>query len=104
MKNLESTFVIVSQDASLIESVRASVGSLATLQVVPDLADALSLVRTPPALGVIVDGAALRGQAVSQLTRLRTAGPLVSILFIASELRAGLLNDIQPLRIELLVR
>ncbi|MDB4972963.1 MAG: hypothetical protein JWN48_1304 [Myxococcaceae bacterium] len=104
MNSLESTFVVVSEDPALIETVRAAVGTTAVLQVVSSLNDAMSLVRTPPALGVIVDGAVLRGQPVPQLSRLRSSGPLVSILFLAVELRANLLNDIQPLRIELLAR
>ncbi|MDB4987795.1 MAG: hypothetical protein JWN04_2973 [Myxococcaceae bacterium] len=104
MKNLETTFVVVSEDETLIESVRAAVGTTAVVQVVATLADAQHLVRTPPALGVVVDGAVLRGQPGPQLSRLRSMGPLVSILFVAVELRSELLNDIQPLRIELLAR
>src|SRR3954454_14251174 len=104
MKSLATTFVVVSEDAALIETVRRAIGTLAVLQVVGSLAEALPLVRTPPALGVIIDGACLRGLPVPQLVRLRSTGPLVSILFVASELRSSLLNDIQPLRVELLAR
>ena len=104
MNNNESTFVVVSEDAALIENVRQAVGSASVLQVVSSLAEALPLVTTPPALGVIVDGAVLRGQPVPQLQRLRSGSPLVSILFVAVELRSTLLNDIQPLRVELLAR
>ena len=104
MKSLATTFVVVSEDAVLIETVRAAVGPAAVLQVSSNLSDALMLVRTPPALGVIVDAACLRGSVVPQLSRLRASGPLVSILFVASELHSELLNDIQPMRIELLAR
>ena len=104
MKSLESTFVVVSEDLALIETVRSAIGTTAVLQVVRSLAEALPMVTTPPALGVIVDDAVLRGQPVPQLERLRAASPLVRILFVAVELRASLLNDIQPLRVELLAR
>lgn len=104
MKNAESTFVVVSEDEGLVDIVRAAVGDLALLQVVRSFAEALPLVTTPPACGVIVDGAVLRGQPVPQLARLRSQSPLVNILFVAVELRSSLLNDIQPLRVELLAR
>jgi hypothetical protein len=104
MSLTQNTFVVISEDAELIETVRSSVGADALVQVARDLAEALPLVVTPPAVAVVVDGSVLRGSVVTQLSRLRASGPLVSILFIASELRAGLLNDIQPLRVELLAR
>lgn len=100
----ESTFVVVSEDEGLVDIVRAAVGDLALLQVVRSFAEALPLVTTPPACGVIVDGAVLRGQPVPQLAKLRSQSPLVNIMFVAVELRANLLNDIQPLRVELLAR
>jgi hypothetical protein len=104
MSLTQNTFVVISEDAELIETVRASVGAAAVVQVARDIAEALPFVVTPPAVAVVVDGSVLRGSVVTQLSRLRASSPLVSILFIASELRAGLLNDIQPLRIDLLAR
>ncbi len=97
-----NTFVVISEDAALIETVRTSVGSSALVQVVRDMAEALPFVTTPPALGLVVDGTAVRGAVVSQLAKLRANSPLVNILFLTSDLRACLLNDIQPLRVELL--
>lgn len=104
MNTAQNTFVVISDNAQLIETVRAVVGAAAVVQVATDLEQALPLVTTPPAVGVVIDGALLRGSVMGPLSRLRAASPLVSILFVAAELRPGLLNDIQPLRIELLVR
>jgi hypothetical protein len=104
MNATQDTFVVISEDAELIETVRASVGATALLQVARDLAEALPLVVTPPAVGVVVDGNALRGAALTALSRLRANSPLVNILFVTSDLRASLLNDVQPLRVELLAR
>ncbi len=104
MSAAQNTFVVISEDAELIGTVRASVGEHALLQVVRDVAEALPLVTTPPAVGLVIDGNALHGTAVTQVSRLRANSPLVSILFVTSDLRASLLNDLQPLRVELLAR
>ncbi|MET0287211.1 MAG: hypothetical protein ABW352_22190 [Polyangiales bacterium] len=104
MSATQNTFVVISEDAELIETVRASVGANVLLQVARDLAEALPLVVTPPAVGVVVDGNALRGAALTALSRLRANSPLVNILFVTSDLRASFLNDVQPLRVELLAR
>jgi hypothetical protein len=74
------------------------------VQVARELGEVLPQLTTPPVLGMVIDGALLRGSAVSQLARLRAQNPLVNILFITSDLRASLLNDLQPLRVELLAR
>jgi hypothetical protein len=97
-------FLIVSADAALIAAVEAAVGDVAVLVAAPGLAEARSLVGSAPLTGIIVDASALRGSVAPQLAALRAAQPLVNILFVASELRGPLLNDIQPLRIELLAR
>ena len=104
MSATQDTFVVISEDAELIEAVRTSVGSNAVVQVVRDGAEALPLLTTPPAVGLVIDGNALRGLPVNQVARLRASSPLVSIMFVTSDLRASLLNDIQPLRVELLAR
>jgi DNA-binding NarL/FixJ family response regulator len=104
MNTAQDTFVVISDDAQLIETVRAAVGAAALVQVATELEQALPLVTTPPAVGVIIDGALLKGSVIAPLSKLRAASPLVSIMFVASELRPNLLNDIQPLRIDLLVR
>jgi hypothetical protein len=104
MNSAQNTFVVISEDVELIETVRTSVASHALVQVVRDVAEALPLLTTPPAVGLVIDGNALRGAAVNQVARLRANSPLVSILFVTSDLRSSLLNDIQPLRVELLAR
>jgi hypothetical protein len=104
MTSAEHTFVVVTEDAALEAAVRTAVGELARVYGAKDLASALALVRRPGTLGAIVDGNATAVKPVQQLARLRAAAPLVSILFVAGELRSSLLNDIQPLRVELVAR
>lgn len=99
-----TTFVVISEDLEIVEAVRSSVADAALVQVVTDVAHALPLVTTPPAVGVVIDGDTLRSGVASQLARLRASSPLVTILLVTSDLRASVLNDVQPLRVELLAR
>ena len=104
MNDATKTFVIVSEDETLIAAVRAAVGARAVLHVLPDVAAARTHMQLVPPAGLVVDALNIRGNPVAQLSRLRAVSPLMSILFVASELSGGLLNDIQPLRVELLAR
>ena len=104
MKTASNVFVVLSEDELLIDAVRAAAGSTAVVKATCDVSEAVSLSRRPSIAGIIVDAAAAGAQPAQQLARLRAASPLVSLLFVASELRASLLNDIQPLRVELVAR
>lgn len=104
MNDATKTFVIVSEDETLITAVRSAVGERAVLQVLGDVATARAHMELAPPTGLVVDALNIPGNPVTQLARLRAVNPLMSILFVASELRGGLLNDIQPLRVELLAR
>lgn len=104
MNKTSKSFVVVSRDETVIGALRAAVGSDAALHVVEDLAALRALAGEVHASGIVVDDQALRVQPVQQLARLRADSPLVNILFVVSELRGALLNDIQPLRVELLAR
>ena len=104
MDNETKTFLIVSEDEALIAAVRGATSDEARVVVAPSLMEARAWVVRTPFAGVVVDGSALRGQPVPQLSSLRAANPLVNILFVANELRGELLNEIQPLRVELLAR
>ncbi len=101
----QETFVVASQDPQLIALVRAAVGIHGTVHAVADVAALVALAGVPSMLsGVIVDAQVVRGQPAQELARLRAQGPLVGLLFVATELPASLLNDLQPLRVELLAR
>lgn len=104
MNNASKAFLIVSEDATLISAVESAVRDGAVLQVVESLNDARALMQHATPVGMVIDAAVLRGHPVPQLSALRMASPLVNILFVVNELRGALLNDIQPLRIELLAR
>lgn len=104
MNNASKAFLIVSEDAALISAVQSAVSDSAVVQVVESLTDARALMQHGAPVGLVIDAAVLRGMPVPQLAVVRAASPLVNILFVANEVRGGLLNDIQPLRVELLAR
>lgn len=104
MKTASNTFLVVSLDEALVAAVQRAVGASGQVELVAGLLEAVPMVSRPGVAGVVVDSAALRGQPLQQLARLRAANPLISILFVVSDLRGSLLNDLQPLRVELLAR
>jgi hypothetical protein len=104
MNNASKTFLIVSEDETLVAAVQAAVGDAALVQVTGSLSEARALMQCGSPAGLVVDSTVVRGQPVPQLAVLRAASPLINILFVVCELRGGLLNDIQPLRVELLAR
>jgi hypothetical protein len=97
-----NTFVVVSEDDSLNARVRGAVGDTAIVHVTRSFGEALSLLSLRNVAGLVVD--ARCGAGATQLTQLRGEAPLLSILFVAGELTATLLNELQPLRIELVAR
>jgi hypothetical protein len=104
MNNASKAFLIVSEDAALIAAVQSAVSDGAVVQVVESLTDARALMQHGAPVGMVIDAAVLRGLPVPQLATVRAISPLVNILFVANEVRGALLNDIQPLRVELLAR
>jgi|GEM_PF-6912478 len=53
---------------------------------------------------VFIDGALYKQNVLRELTRLRAAFPLAHMMFVATPSQVHLLNDIQPLRVELFAR
>jgi hypothetical protein len=104
MNNASETFLIVSEDQALIAAVQSALADTTNVRLTASVAEARALMQQGAPLGIIVDGATLRGQPVQQLAALRAGSPLVNILFVTNELRGVLVNDIQPLRVELLAR
>jgi len=104
MRTASNVFVILSEDEQLVEAVRAATSDLAIVKVTADVGEAALLAKRPSVSGIVVDSNVLSQTPARELSRLRAASPLVGILLVASELRASLLNDIQPLRVELLAR
>jgi hypothetical protein len=104
MHAASNVFVVVSADEGLIAAAARAVEGKAKVEVVPGLLEALPLAGRPGVMGVIVDSANIRVPYVQQLARLRAANPLIGILFVVSDVRGTLLNDLQPLRVELLAR
>jgi DNA-binding NarL/FixJ family response regulator len=95
-------FILVSDDSLLFRALTQLAGDRAEIQVASNLAT-LEAERSR-VRGVIVDGTLVKTQVVRELTRLRSAYPLANLLFIASVSQMPLLNDLQPLRVEILAR
>lgn len=104
MNTTSNEFVVVTEDLNLVATVRSAMAGLAELHVVSGLNDVFGLSGLRSMSGVIVDARAVSGSPNAQLGRLRAENPLVNVLFVANELRASLLNDLQPLRVELVAR
>ncbi|MET0339973.1 MAG: hypothetical protein ABW252_03190 [Polyangiales bacterium] len=99
-----NTFVVVSADDSLIARARAAVADLAIVHVTENFGEAVSILSQRGSAGLVVDGRSLATSSTGLLTQLRAEHPLLSILFVATELTANLLNELQPLRIEVVAR
>jgi hypothetical protein len=104
MKSQTDTFVLFSADAGLADALSAAVADEAVLLVASSYPELLALARQPHVRGLVVDALSLSHQAVQKLERLRSEVPLVRLLFVVSELPALLLNDLQPLRVDILAR
>jgi FixJ family two-component response regulator len=96
-------FILVSDDALLSRTLTQLTLERAEMVVISNVAQALTVDRRR-VRGVILDGAQIKLQVVRELTRLRTAFPLAHLLFVATAAQTMLVNDVQPLRVELLAR
>jgi DNA-binding NarL/FixJ family response regulator len=96
-------FLLVSDDALLLRTLTQLTQERA--QII-DGAGATELAREDRARvrALFVDGSLFKQNVVRELTRLRNFFPLAHMMFIATPAQTYLLNDIQPLRIELFVR
>jgi FixJ family two-component response regulator len=96
-------FILVSDDALLSRTLTQLTSERAEMVVTSNVVQALTVDRRR-VRGVILDGAQIKLQVVRELTRLRATFPLAHVLFVASAAQMMLLNDVQPLRVELLAR
>jgi hypothetical protein len=104
MKSPSDLFVLLSNDAGLVGALTAAVGDEATLRVASSYAELLELSQRPNVRGLVVDAPALSGPIPQRLERLRVEAPLARLLFVVSELPALLLNELQPLRVDIVAR
>jgi hypothetical protein len=96
-------FVIVSDDSLLLRSLTQLTRERADI-LDGAAAAALTVSQRRNVRALFVDGSALKLNVVRELTRLRTAYPLAQMMFIATPAQTHLLNDIQPLRVDVFVR
>ena len=104
MKTANDLFVLLSHDAALAGSLAAAVGDDATLLIANSYAELVELAQQPNVRGLVIDAPALAGPAAQRLERLRVEAPLARLLFVVAELPALLLNELQPLRVDIVAR
>jgi hypothetical protein len=96
-------FLFVSEDGLLVRTLTQLTLERAEIVDGANAADVLSGDRSR-VRALFVDGALFKQNVVRELTRLRTTFPLAHMMFVATPAQTHLLNDIQPLRIELFAR
>jgi len=101
MKTLTETFLLLSHDTTLEQALLKALSNEATLLVVHSFGHMLELALNPNVRGAVIDGRELAGRIDTKLERLRDQSPLLQLLFVADELSPNLLNDLQPLRVDI---
>jgi hypothetical protein len=96
-------FIVVSEDVLLLRTFTQCAHERAAIVVTSNVATALAANRQR-VRGILVDGMHIQQQVIRELSRLRAAHPLASILFVTSPSHLFMINDLQPLRVELLAR
>ena len=96
------TLLLVSDDALFTRTVLVAAHAHSNVIVATTMAQAQTLVRG--ARAIILDGALLKGQARTSVVKLRTLAPLAPLMFVAPQLDAALINDLQAERVQLTVR
>jgi hypothetical protein len=104
MKNTTDRFVVLSTDKALIKAVGAALPEDVALQVVESLAALPGSLRASDTRGVVVDGQLVGAQTALSMERVRNLVPLAQLLFVAVDLRAHVLNELQPLRVDIVAR
>lgn len=104
MKTSAETFLLLTSDAALQQAMARALANDAVLQLVASFADLVEQARKPGVRGAVIDGRIVDGRIDAKLERLRNQAPLLQLLFVADELTPGLLNDLQPLRVEIVAR
>lgn len=104
MKNTTDRFVVLSSDKALIKALRSALPDDATLQVADSLTALPGCLRASDTRGVVVDGQVVGAQTALTFERIRNLVPLAQLLFIAVDLRAQVLNELQPLRVDVIAR
>lgn len=103
MKASMASFAVLTREQALLDALTTTLVAPSVITV-DDYANLLDLVRKPTVVGMVLDARALSGNIESKLARLRNDAPLLKILFVADELSAKLLNELQPLHVEIVAR
>jgi FixJ family two-component response regulator len=102
--NTSDRFVVLSADKALIKALSAALPADVALQVVDSLAALPAALRASDTRGVVVDGQLVGTQTALSMERVRNLVPLAQLLFVAVDLRAHVLNELQPLRVDIVAR
>jgi DNA-binding NarL/FixJ family response regulator len=95
--------LLLSDDALLLRNLQQVVKGRAQILPCARSADLLSAPHKQ-VRAVVVDGVMLQADDTRELAQLRSAFPLAHILLIATSSQLRWLNDVQPLRIEMVMR
>ncbi len=105
MTTVDSCFVLISDDLLLARALAAAISGAATLSVVSNADQAFALLSSTRNIsGIVLDQTAVGCDTLRIANKLRAARPLASLLFVASKLEVSLINALQPLRVQLVVR
>ena len=104
MKSTQDRFVVLSHDHVLIRALSSALPPEASLAVADSFEAMMPLLRSSDTQGVVIDGQVASKTVALDIGRVRNQVPLAQILFVAVDLRAQLLNDLQPLRVDIVAR
>lgn len=104
MNNTSDRFVVLSADKALIKALKAALPADVSLEIVESFAALPASLRASDTRGVVVDGQCVASQTAISMERVRNLVPLAQLLFVAVDLRAHLLNELQPLRVDIVAR
>jgi hypothetical protein len=104
MSNTSGRFVVLSSDKALVKALQAALPADVALEIVETYAAMPAVLRASDTRGVVVDGQSLGQQTVLSMERVRNLVPLAQLLFVATDLRAHVLNELQPLRVDIVAR
>jgi hypothetical protein len=96
------TLLLVSDDALFTRSVLVAANAHSNVIVATSVQQALTMVRS--ARAVVLDGALIKTQVRNNVIKLRTLAPLAPLLYVAPQLDAALINELQAERVQLTVR
>jgi DNA-binding NarL/FixJ family response regulator len=104
MTERNETFVWVGAACATAQVLKRVVGKRANVVVVPNIDAALAECAQRDVRGIALDGSELAVRSTAAFDALRRAAPLARIVYVTRELSGDLVNQLQPLRIQVICR